>query len=609
MNNRDIFIQEYPAHSSRTVQLADGGMAYPYSALAVGRIEGLYRSLPAVMSDDATDKDNWYVVNIDDDATCGHIQAVAVLGATSQDQAKSWAIKTIGVYLNTAPRAWNLAITSAKALKNLLDRSASRGSFPISQDMLDTIAKQITDTPVKWLSQDSCQLTSHNGNTSELLHELVKQDDQAQLVDSMNSADLACLLAELGAEEEDYNAIIVQYAKFDDFINRMNQAMGKAAVNKLSIANFTKTKPFKRNNVVNIALLWDLSDGQSMTIVFHNPDSTPSKLQAGDILTSWKFMLNKRDITAAVSPEQGKNAQPTIIAQRMMMIAEKNSARFVRTNAKKDEKVKALSELESANENTQNEIARILAQNEALQNEIDAVVVQNANSPSVIQERPIQKDDDSAKANTNTARVVLTDKDATEMSYEQYAKMVFNGEIANDKPPARVGFEDGLARNKKLLEDFNAKKISRSKILGTTKATDKDVRDYLLKNIAENEQAIATEGASDPVIRGNWEYAVKNYARQLGLSTNGKAIEEVLKDIKSVSNIETQQPVSEPPMTNPDRDYLQSIIDGKADLSNADEIEAKLTDIGDRLNADLEPLFEQAAEAFAQYAIAQAATV
>jgi len=60
-------------------------------------------------------------------------------------------------------------------------------------------------------------------------------------------------------------------------------------------------------------------------------------------------------------------------------------------------------------------------------------------------------------------------------------------------------------------------------------------------------------------------------------------------------------------MTNPDRDYLQSIIDGDVDLSNADEIEAKLTDINERLDADLEPLFEQAAEVFAQYGIAQAA--
>jgi hypothetical protein len=64
-----------------------------------------------------------------------------------------------------------------------------------------------------------------------------------------------------------------------------------------------------------------------------------------------------------------------------------------------------------------------------------------------------------------------------------------------------------------------------------------------------------------------------------------------------------------PPMTNPDREYLQSIIDGEADLSNGDDVEAKLTDISERLDAELEPMFEQAAEAFAQYAIAQAATV
>ena len=61
--------------------------------------------------------------------------------------------------------------------------------------------------------------------------------------------------------------------------------------------------------------------------------------------------------------------------------------------------------------------------------------------------------------------------------------------------------------------------------------------------------------------------------------------------------------------TNPDAEYLQSIIDGKADLSNGDDVEAKLTDISERLDAELEPMFEQAAEAFAQYAIAQAATV
>lgn len=54
------------------------------------------------------------------------------------------------------------------------------------------------------------------------------------------------------------------------------------------------------------------------------------------------------------------------------------------------------------------------------------------------------------------------------------------------------------------------------------------------------------------------------------------------------------------PATNPDAEYLQAIIDGTADLSVAgDELER----IGDNLSPELEELFEQAAEAFAQYAI------
>jgi hypothetical protein len=79
--------------------------------------------------------------------------------------------------------------------------------------------------------------------------------------------------------------------------------------------------------------------------------------------------------------------------------------------------------------------------------------------------------------------------------------------------------------------------------------------------------------------------------------------------MQGVKTKDKPQPASEPPTPNPDRDYLQSIIDGEADLSNGDDVEAKLTDISERLDAELEPMFEQAAEAFAQYAIAQAATV
>lgn len=80
---------------------------------------------------------------------------------------------------------------------------------------------------------------------------------------------------------------------------------------------------------------------------------------------------------------------------------------------------------------------------------------------------------------------------------------------------------------------------------------------------------------------------------------------KALTDIEQNENVDTQSSYSQDeqvdtPATNPDAEYLQAIIDGTADLSVAgDELER----IGDNLSPELEELFEEAAEAYAQYAI------
>jgi len=45
----------------------------------------------------------------------------------------------------------------------------------------------------------------------------------------------------------------------------------------------------------------------ALTIYFHNPDTTPNKINPNDELVSWKWLLNKKDITIVVAPEQGKD--------------------------------------------------------------------------------------------------------------------------------------------------------------------------------------------------------------------------------------------------------------------------------------------------------------
>lgn len=368
LRNLDIFILETLSHMTRRVALANGGEAMPYSDLSVGRIEGLQRTIPALVADGITDGDNWYVVNLIDNTNnmSRYVQSVAVLGATSQEQAREWALKNIGAFIG-ANDAWNTAYTSTKVLKTFLNRpSTSVAMIAIRQADLDTIARQITDKPVVW---DGSRLVSHDA--ASLLHELVKHDDEVMMMDAMTPADLPILMVEMGGEVAEYDALIVDYNRLDLLMQRLNAAMQKSSVGNVKPVNVTQSKPFKRNSVTNVAALFEMSDGQSVTIVFHSPDNTPAKLSPSDTLTSWKWMLNKRDISAAVSPKNGENVQMPDLAKRILTIVEKNSARFIRANGNKAAQIQELTDTNTRIGQKQEALAGILAVNKDLQKQID----------------------------------------------------------------------------------------------------------------------------------------------------------------------------------------------------------------------------------------------
>ena len=94
-------------------------------------------------------------------------------------------------------------------------------------------------------------------------------------------------------------------------------------------------KVFTKNGKAQVAVLIPLSDGQTITIYFHNPDNTHKKVTASDDMISWKLLLNKRDITILVAPESGSDLDINEVAKRIMALADKNSASFQRINAKK----------------------------------------------------------------------------------------------------------------------------------------------------------------------------------------------------------------------------------------------------------------------------------
>ncbi|CAN5294318.1 hypothetical protein BH10PSE16_BH10PSE16_00760 [soil metagenome] len=128
------------------------------------------------------------------------------------------------------------------------------------------------------------------------------------------------------------------------------------------------TEPFTQRGVANVAAIFELSDGQTVSIYFHNPDVTPKKMLGTDELISWKWLLNKKDITIVVAPERGEDLDINEVAKRIMKLAEKNSAAFQRANSKRAETMQRLAGLND-------EIAGLETELKVAQNELEAAKI------------------------------------------------------------------------------------------------------------------------------------------------------------------------------------------------------------------------------------------
>lgn len=141
-----------------------------------------------------------------------------------------------------------------------------------------------------------------------------------------------------------FDALVTPYAKLERKMqvlkNVMDRHGGKIKVDVLQISD-----PFKQSGVAQVAAIFELSDGQTVTIFFHNPDVDPRKIQQGDELISWRWMLNKRDITIVIAPERGQDLNIKAVAERIMRLAEKNSPAFIRANSKRAERMQAIEDI------------------------------------------------------------------------------------------------------------------------------------------------------------------------------------------------------------------------------------------------------------------------
>lgn len=167
---------------------------------------------------------------------------------------------------------------------------------------------------------------------TEILYQIRKTDPTSLALEPLTLDDI------YGDADEivELDALVVPMMRIERVAGIMQNQMKRYGSEAL---NFQVSKPFKKNGTAQVAVVYELADGQTISIYFHNPDVTPAKIAPQDELISWKWMLNKKDITILVAPEKGQDLDPREVMRRVAKIAIKNRPTFERNNAARVERV------------------------------------------------------------------------------------------------------------------------------------------------------------------------------------------------------------------------------------------------------------------------------
>lgn len=223
--------------------------------------------------------------------------------------------------------------------------------------------------PVSWTKQD----TPVGLSLDQLLYRIRQRDGSEGLI--FDSVTMDDLLNDDGVQLFAFDALVTPFSSLGRKISAMQRVMD-VATSGLNVISSQISDPFKRNGVAQVAALFELSDGQTVSVYFHNPDSSPERLAPADEMISWKWLLNKKDITIVVAPERGSDLAIREVARRIMKLAERNSAAFSRANAKRAERLDGINSLKEEIATLEydlvalkdkRDIAKMEAENRALQ--------------------------------------------------------------------------------------------------------------------------------------------------------------------------------------------------------------------------------------------------
>jgi hypothetical protein len=550
-----------------------------------------------------------------------------MLGFMDEEQARN-------AYMNSYERGWqglgSMTACTVTQFKYWLKHGDL--SQPLSAD-LPNIPKDetlsMTDVFARW-GADNLPVDT---TVADLLYELRRNDADSLMMDSATMDDIAQELSDDGM----LDAMVIEYKQFDRKASQLLRVMQNVG-GDVKAESVDVSKPFKSRGTTQVGMLFSMDDGQSVSVFFHNPDSTPNKLMASDELISWKWVLNKRDITATVAPERGQDLNPRIVARRIMALVQKNSAKFGKANENKAADDAALAEAKAAVDSKTAQLADLDAQIVDLTAQLEKKkATPPGGEPGLFPEPPPPEDtrDDLAKftdglkaGDIDAALKVIEGIDSQDDLRELLTKAGFKLDAAAvTKAEIMADVGGALVRAAKAGTDgaglaaVDAKAEADAKALADQQQTAPEVPEPapVLLRPAWDEAFIQTLAELLEASDGDAQAVAMTQEALTGqLFADGKTPQEAAEAVRqaATSEPETDQPPPQPEAVQPPPDptedeqvqkakeYLDSIIEGSTDLGAPADVLKEMERIYAAYGeGELRELFIEASDAYATYAL------
>lgn len=208
------------------------------------------------------------------------------------------------------------------------------------------------------------------------------QESRDLLCESMTISDFSRLFHEGKSESSAINeAMSIKYSLIDKECEKLSRAIDKNLRDKgITAGKYNLGKVVKGRFYATVSVQFPVSDGQAINAIFHSPGGDIRKIESQDIITTFKWTLNSKNITDHLIKAKGKDYSISQMGKILAELIKQNHDRFTKNKAKKEEeKVKAeelgleLDQINEANEKLNEDVKELSAKAEFLREENEAL--------------------------------------------------------------------------------------------------------------------------------------------------------------------------------------------------------------------------------------------